>query len=82
MYNGWLFLCYRNVAITRARSLASLLAIVVYTNRILEDFCLLVRSRIKRISTIHTVTYVRIDYKYSYGHVMTGYYGLALPKCS
>ena len=59
MYNGcnWLFLRYRNIAITRARPLASLLAIYSRTNRLLEDFCLLVRSR----GAIHMVTYVRID---------------------
>ena len=48
MYNGWLFLGYQNhsIAITPARSLASLLAIVVQILRLLEDFCLHVRSRI------------------------------------
>ena len=70
MYNGWLFLRYRNIAITRARFLASLLAIVVQ----IDYWKIFVYS--------YTVTWGysyghvrtnRFSINYSYGHVITGY---------
>ena len=69
MYNGWVFLRYRNIAITRARSLASLLAIVVR----IDFWKIFVYSGTVTwgYSYGHVSTNT-FSINYSYGHVITG----------